>query len=128
VSTRPAQQLAFSRSPSADYIEVHSPSATMLNKKHQKRSYCNHLTLFTLAQVASDTDHLQVYNCKVIWRGVWYVITEFIGHWFNSFTNNFQEIKMCIFWQIQHGDCSEWQEVIFLARKNYGIHYTYSTM
>ena len=43
----------------------------------EKHPLCN---LFTLALVASDTDHLQVYNFKVIWRDVWYVITEFISH------------------------------------------------
>jgi hypothetical protein len=32
------------------------------------------ITVFTLTQVASDTDHLQVYNCKDIRKGVWYVI------------------------------------------------------
>jgi hypothetical protein len=85
-------------------------------------------TLCSFAQIPSDIDDDQTYNFKGFYKSVWYVITEFIGHWFNSFTNNFQAIKMCIFWQIQHGDCSEWQEVIFLTRENYGIHYTYSKM
>jgi hypothetical protein len=46
---------------------------------HKKIAFIE-ITVFTLTQVASDTDHLQVYNCKDIRKGVWYVISEIFSH------------------------------------------------
>jgi hypothetical protein len=81
-----------------------------------------------MAQKASDMESLQGYGFSIIWKGIWYVISEFIYDCFDTFTIEMEQIRIGTFPSFQHKSWSEWQEVISLVRENNGMNNEYRTM
>ena len=50
-----------------------------------------------MAQIASDVESLQGYSFTIIWKGIWYVISEFIGHYFDTFLTKRSFSKFALF-------------------------------
>jgi hypothetical protein len=55
-----------------------------------------------MAQIASDVESFQGYSFTIIWKGIWYVISEFIGRYFDTFTNKTELFQICPFPSFQH--------------------------
>ena len=55
-----------------------------------------------MAQKASDMESVHGYGFRIIWKGIWYVISEFIGHYFDTFTNKTEQIQIGTFPSFQH--------------------------
>jgi hypothetical protein len=81
-----------------------------------------------MAQKASDMESLRGYGFSIIWKGIWYVISEFIYYCFDTFTNETEQIQIGTFPSFHHKSCLEWQEVDSLVRENNGMNNEYRTM
>jgi hypothetical protein len=55
-----------------------------------------------MAQKASDMESLQGYGFSIIWKVIWYVISEFIYYCFDTFTNEMEQIQIGTFPSFQH--------------------------
>jgi hypothetical protein len=47
-----------------------------------------------MAQIASDMESLLGNSFSIIWRGIWCVVSECIGHYFDTFTNKTEQIQI----------------------------------